>query len=660
MLIKRIEMQNFRQFIGKNLIEFACDKTKNITMIMGENGAGKTTLAQAFLWVLYGETDFKDKKVISKKAIENDDEAWVRVDLTVEEDNKDYIISRIQKVTKKTNKINEEQARLQISYKNGGQTLFLAENECQHFIENILPNELSKFFFFDGERIKNMSDEIQKGKSKEFVNAVRNLVGLNAIMNSIEHIKDTRNSSTVIGRYNKKIDESGGEKIVGINKQIDQIISELDELQGRHTVCKKNIDYYQRESFILEQEIMSFAPAEKLKKQYDNLTIKLKVLELEKINATKNYFLIFNNQSLGFFLNPVIEASFKELKSTDKLDKGIPHVHADTVKYLMKKERCMCGNKIIQGSDESIELTKLLEYLPPKSIGTLINLNMKKSEMNLRQSKSFHSSMESSFTAIRKIQNEIDSTTKMHTDLYHKIVDLSTLQEKKVKKSEFDRKFKNSSEALDIINQSIGSYKSKLEKLNNAKDEYVNINKANKKFQIYREYARELYNLLSEDYLKAEEDTKDELESKINNIFGQIYNGGFSLSLDKNYNIKITVDELDESSEDIERSTAQNYSVIFAFISGIIEMAKERSEDDNSGIFDKAVGYPLVMDAPLSAFDKKRINNICDTLPGIAQQVIFFIKDTDGSIAEEKLGKSVGMKYIIEKESELISAIKGR
>jgi len=54
--------------------------------------------------------------------------------------------------------------------------------------------------------------------------------------------------------------------------------------------------------------------------------------------------------------------------------------------------------------------------------------------------------------------------------------------------------------------------------------------------------------------------------------------------------------------------------------------------------------YPLVMDAPLSAFDKTRIHSVCEVLPRIAQQVIIFIKDADGEIAEEHLGSRIGTR----------------
>ena len=58
------------------------------------------------------------------------------------------------------------------------------------------------------------------------------------------------------------------------------------------------------------------------------------------------------------------------------------------------------------------------------------------------------------------------------------------------------------------------------------------------------------------------------------------------------------------------------------------------------------------MDAPLSAFDKTRIKTVCDVLPEVAEQVIIFIKDTDGEIAEENMGNKVDKRYSFDKKNE--------
>ena len=79
-------------------------------------------------------------------------------------------------------------------------------------------------------------------------------------------------------------------------------------------------------------------------------------------------------------------------------------------------------------------------------------------------------------------------------------------------------------------------------------------------------------------------------------------------------------------------------------------MARENRNSENKMLDSEP--YPLVMDAPLSAFDKTRIKTVCDALPKVAEQVIIFIKDTDGEIAEEHMGAKVGQRYAFNKINE--------
>lgn len=663
MLIKKIVMNNFRQFKETETIEFSTSPKNNVTIIMGENGAGKTTLAQAFLWVLYGETDFKDKKVVNKKVIEealDGESIFVRVDLYIEENNIEYQISRYQRYIKKANKVDYTNTQLEIRYKDeNGVTKNIEAIECKDFINNILPNELSRFFFFDGERIKNMSNEIEKGKSQEFAEAVNNLVGLNAIKNARDHIRDSRGSNTVIGQYNKKIDESGNFEILRINAEIDKFENATEEIENEKKHLEPEIEYYQKRAIELEQKIMDYSEEEKLKAQYQKLKEKVEKLEENKKNKSKAYLKYLNSNGLPFFLIPLIRNTLKELKNSDKIDKGIPHIHEETIKYLFKRGKCICGHNIEPGSDEAIELTKLLDFIPPKSIGTSINNNIEKSKIYLQQGKSFYEVMNGYIKDIRKDKSEKEIYENQRDNIYNKITDIDALNELKFEKNKSDNIYKEKKERVSEIDRTIGSYKEKINLLKKEKDKYINIDKDNKKYILYREYARAIYEGLDRKYSKNEEEIRKKLEVKINEIFCRIFDGGLSLKLDEKYNIKVTANEL-VSDEDIERSTAQNYSVIFAFIAGIIEIAKEKGEGEDAGYFDTANNYPLVMDAPLSAFDKTRIEKICNTIPKIAQQVIFFIKDTDGNVAEEHLKEYIGKKYEIIKDGQLNSFIKER
>ncbi len=47
MLLLKLEINNFRQFFGRQTINFSTDPVKNITLIHAENGVGKTAFLNA-------------------------------------------------------------------------------------------------------------------------------------------------------------------------------------------------------------------------------------------------------------------------------------------------------------------------------------------------------------------------------------------------------------------------------------------------------------------------------------------------------------------------------------------------------------------------------------------------------------------------------------
>lgn len=662
MLIRSIELDNFRQFKGKKVIKFSCDPNRNVTVVMGDNGSGKTTLAQAFCWVLYGETEFKDKKVLNKKVQSDaiiDEEMITRVDLNIELNNRSYRITRKQSFIKKNVRIQEQQAKLEISYTDEFRTKYLPQGECNYFIKNVLPEQLSRFFIFSGERIDNMSSEIQKGRSQEFCDTVRNLVGLNAIMNALNHIGDKRGSSTVIGRYDKKIDECADVEVRRINKKISEVQSRTIQLEKIIDDLGNEIEHANVKRTELKGEILKYAPQEELKNTYNRLEKELYTLEKQKVQAIKRYFSYLNVNGLSFFQVPAFCKCADELKDLGKVDKGIPNIHANTIKYLIKSGKCICGHQIEE--EELKNLTALLDYLPPKSLGTMITQFNKVYENNKIASTTFFDVEETNFKNIRGLKKDIDNNLEEQSKIYNRMIDLSGLDEIKRKQEYYEELYKSKTILKDKKNQELGGLERELKNLYSSKESYINIDENNRKYKLYKEYAQELYDRLNQNYSQQEKETRMILERKINNIFEKILEGGLALSVDNNYNIKVKVNELGDYNDDVERSTAQNYSVIFAFIAGIIEMAKEKggNADDNTE-FQNAETYPLIMDAPLSAFDKKRIKNICRTLPNIANQAIFFIKDTDGEVAEKYLENYIGKKYKIVKESLIVSDIKER
>ena len=71
MIIKSIELNNFRIYKGVNRIDFTPDGERNIVIISGNNGFGKTTFLMSLVWCLYGRQmenveDLYKKEIVEK------------------------------------------------------------------------------------------------------------------------------------------------------------------------------------------------------------------------------------------------------------------------------------------------------------------------------------------------------------------------------------------------------------------------------------------------------------------------------------------------------------------------------------------------------------------------------------------------------------------
>lgn len=666
MLLKKMTLTNFRPFKGDHEIIFSTDTEKNVTLVMAENGAGKTTLAQAFQWVLYSKTEgFKNKSVLNsivEKEMMLNSEANVIAKLELEHNNIDYTVLRKQTYKKDINGIvKSDNPVLEIYIKQeDGQTIVNNPLKNVSTISNILPESLSKYFFFDGERIEKMAGEVNSGKSDEFKSAVQNILGLTALTKAIDHL-NPNNKNSVIGRYNSQMDAAGDQKTRELR---DTIYSSNDKIEANNQRIDKideEIIYYQSEIEKAKSEILSYADAEKMQQELNRLNVSLRQENQTKNNSISLLMSNFTKQTYSYISRHLIQEALIELKNTDNIDKGIPSVRAETIKFLMNRKKCLCGNDLSDPTSSAVqELTDLLKYIPPQSLGTAISNFQSKSNSTIKQGNNFYSNIEAQLSAIRASSNKIDELEKNIGD-----IDSSILKSSNTKVSDLKNRQINMEKTLrDLTNERNQLTSQNLyldDKKREAEAEISRLQlkiEKNKAIEEQIIYAREAYNKFKSTYDYQESATREKLEDQINALFKQIYAGGMTINIDDRYKITSYVNELEENSSNLDSNTAKSYSIIFAFIVGVISLAKQKVKEKSSDIVTDE--YPLVMDAPLSSFDQRRIKNICEVIPGIARQVIIFIKDSDGNIAKREMSGKIGIEYEValrDKEVPLDSKI---
>lgn len=658
MLLESIKLENFRQFRNE-YIEFAQGSDgKNVTIIIGDNGTGKTTFAQAFFWCMYGETEFSDKNMLNKLVaaeMKPGQESKVQVTLKLTHGNVSYTLMREQTYRKDySNRINGDNTVFDIAIKDAnGNTSYVKKTLCEGEVKSILPKELSRYFFFDGERIEKMSKDISTGKkATDFAEAVKGLLGLNAMFSAIQHF-NPRIKNSVINSYESSYSAGINTKIQEYTRTIEHCKEEIARIDARLEELENQIEQATSRKAEKVEEIKQYAEGEELQRQKEKLLQRIETAKASRSTVIKEISRSFNANMSSFFSASLILRSLNFLSSKDFAGKDIPFMHAKTIEYLLKQKVCICGTHLDEGSVPYNKVKELIDFLPPQSISTTISDFKKESKRRANSRQDLFSDVRDKLAVISKQDEDlIELNDDLHAiegklsggDVRGKVRAINSeiqLCDQTIKKSQTER---------DQLLIKKGGFEKEAGRADTERRNLTLLDDKNKKIEIYKAYAERIYKELQAVYVSSEAEIRRKLETTINEIFKTIYEGGLSLTIDEKYHISVYADDYDG---DVETSTAQSISVIFAFITGIIKMAREnRNATDEDAKLLSSEPYPLVMDAPLSAFDKRRIKTVCESLPNSAEQVIIFIKDTDGELAEEYMGDKIGSRHHFDKKNE--------
>ena len=658
MLLESITLENFRQFRHESIDFAQGENGKNVTIIIGENGTGKTTFAQAFFWCMYGETEFSDKNMLNKlvaNELKPGQEQKVQVTLKLRHGNVSYTLMREQVYRKDySNKVKGDNTVFDIAIKDAnGNTSYVKKAQCESEVKGILPKELSRYFFFDGERIEKVSKDISTGKkATDFAEAVKGLLGLNAMYSAIQHF-NPKSKLGVIGSYESSYDSHSNSKIQEYTRTIERCKTEIEKIEARLEELSMQVDQARERKIEKSEEIKQYAEGEELQRQKEKLILKIARAKESRANVVKAICKDFNSSMSSFFSAALMMRSLELLSDKDFTGKDIPFMHAKTIEYLLKQKVCICGTHLDEGSVPYNKVMELIQFLPPQSISTTISDFKKEAKRRANAQQDLFAHISDNLAVISQQDEEItDLQDELHA-VEGKLSGGDVRGKVRAINSEIqlcDKTIRESTAEKDRLLVKKGGYESDAERADTERRNLTLLDDKNKKIEIYKAYAERIYEELLEVYATSEAEIRRKLETTINEIFKQIYDGGLYLTIDEKYHISVYVNEYDG---DVETSTAQSISVIFAFITGIIKMARDNrnATDDNAKLL-SSEPYPLVMDAPLSAFDKRRIKTVCEALPNTAEQVIIFIKDTDGELAEEHMGDKIGCRHYFDKKNE--------
>jgi len=648
-------MENFRQFKGTTKVDFSCDPEKNVTIILGDNTFGKTTLLQAFNWCFYGKAMFDQRPDFllnyeESEAMRNGDQKIVEIEIVVIQDGIEYVITRTQRYNCSNGVVKGEAVpTVKVSYKQeDGQMESVRASQVENVINNILPEDLSTYFFFDTERVNSISTR------KDVADAVKGLLGLAVMDSAIKHLGDRSKKSTVIGKLYGSMDLDGDARAQSALDKIQTAEAKRETIASQLEECVSQINSYEGRKDQLDTILRDNQTTATLQKRKEDIEKRITTEKKALDSATAAYFREFGEECLTFFAQPLLETARAFLKEAKVDDKGVKDLTKPTIMELIKRGKCICGREICEGNEAYEHLMMELRYVPPENIGSTVRNYLNSLSSFSRPAERTYESLDERFHSIYRAKNRIQDAEDELLDISDKIKGKENMHQYETELVDIKSRLRDLNNKKDRLNREDGAQKKEIESYKKIYDSLTMVSDKNKEAMELIAYAEKIKEWLDERYKEEEHTIREDLETKVNEIFEKMYHGHRRVAIDTKYQVTLltTVAEKEIAAGESEGS---NRVKNFAFIAGVVALAKDKIAKDKlrkDGINLSSEPYPLVMDAPFSNADETHTANISKILPEIAEQVIMFVMQKDWNYAEPVMNDRVGKKYHLNKISE--------
>jgi DNA sulfur modification protein DndD len=260
MILERLVLDNFRQFKGRQEIVFSDLKERNVTIVHAENGFGKTTVLKSLLWALirarwpdgggWQEEDFeKPDEIINEGEVHRGGDPGhiaAMVQLTFKHDESRYILTR--KLTLAQQKLNPKQTELSLEMMRDGQTFAL--DRPQQRILAIVPEGISGFLFFNGERINYLAME---RNSAQVTEAIHQMLGLRLLKTTIDDL----GHQNVRGKLRAEQRETTNEEKRELIERLTQREADLRELEEQRRQTQVNLAAIASELEVIDNKLVA-------------------------------------------------------------------------------------------------------------------------------------------------------------------------------------------------------------------------------------------------------------------------------------------------------------------------------------------------------------------------------------------------------------------
>ncbi|WP_400209648.1 DNA sulfur modification protein DndD [Candidatus Methanarcanum hacksteinii] len=621
MKINQLSITNFKNYVDDNQFDWSMVPEKNVILIGGMNGSGKTTISEAIKLCLYGNkmngtpmSDSKYNKYLNEiwSKTRRNEKMVISMDVTLDMDDPPIhmTVTRTFKMFK--GRITED---LSLT-KNGKEIELIDRNYWEFYVSKILPPDLSRYFFFDGETVR---DTIASVNSSDYLSdAVRDLSGVSKMETLKLDLQEVRKR---VMRINIK---------PGIDKKIKSFEEQNKKIKGEIETIQRSIEHSTEEhnKLLIQKSQLDDEFNRALGTKEQTISNLKKEIESKKVRYTE----------LNEYIQDFIYSVYPKIICNEVLDSTLDAAKAENDHNLATLNKDYIKQKL---SQLKLSLAKL-------------NLNP---EDQMKVSKTIESEFEGDFNVktgfvtpiIDLTYNQIDSLRADICTEEDKLIFVNRLREREELALSIAKLEKQMSQHKD---ESLGDFEARINDINSKIDDVdkllleMNALVRSKQSDIS---ANELSIYNEEKTLLLSERDKTAL-NVIDEVIKNIDIRSSIILTDclqrLEYDINYMYEQLKNKKDMVKHiSVLPDYSLKLTGFDNSIVFVKRISEGEK-GILMYSVMYallnlsasklPLIIDSPLGRMDSEHVDNLVSKLyPVFGNQV--FILSHDREITHDML-----------------------
>jgi len=658
-ILQSLTIENFRQFYGKQTLEFARGADgRNVTLLHGFNGAGKTTLLNAFVWCLYGKTtpDFgSPERIESERAFAEaavNGRVDVRVALHYNLRGEEFLVERSQTVQK----AGESEARrldqkLKMWKREAGELVAPAGDEFQfqQRINQMLPEGLYPFFFFNGERVEWLA---KKEASQEVERGIKIFLDVEIYERSLKHLR-----RDVAKELSDELRNLGGDELKSALDQEALLKQAEEEAQARKSTIDTNLSSIEDSIVAIEQRQAGIAALAEFARQRDRLKEDQSRCEKDIRSVEESLARSISDDGYLAFGDAALAATAELVVAARERGELPAKLKPQFVTDLLEKRLCICSRTLDPIKDEvevkhlcdwreKVGLAELEEFVSQTSAG-IASLRQRRERCfeELERAQTRRSALFAERTSLQdRLASVLDQMgDEQHGEDAHALkVQLDGLKKKEIEQLADQRR---TVDEIGDLQKKLSEIGSKIKSLR-----VLDVRGALIKTQ--KEAVEKIADVLEEIFDIQKHDVREYLSGQVAHIWNDAaikpYTAGvfddFSLSLTKTVNGAVQPVH--------GASTGEKQVLALSFVGSLVKRAKENLENKAAAAqMGLQVGgeYPLVMDSPFGSLEDDYRAKVAQWIPRLAHQVVLLVSKTQWrDEVERETRPRVGREYILE------------